>query len=103
MRKVRRIIVLCVPLVGVLLRQGSTAEPLWSAGMEDGNLHEWAIGRCGGEYNSGVADTKASHDQAYSGTWAARLTVSTPNSPTSGTRLFRWCEPQEHLQLYYRA
>src|SRR5262249_55028292 len=75
---------------------------LWSAGMEDGSLAEWALNECGGEYNSGVGDGKASREHAHSGSWGARLTISVPGSSPSGTRLFRWCEPQQYPQLYYR-
>ncbi len=76
---------------------------LWSAGMEPGTLQEWALEECGGKYNSGVANTEASQEHAHSGSWSARLTISVPGSSASGTRLFRWCEAQQHPQLYYRV
>lgn len=76
---------------------------LWSASMEQGNLEEWSLDDCGGEFNSGTADAVATRDHAHSGLWGARLTISTPSSSQSGTRLFRWCEPQQHPALYYRA
>lgn len=81
----------------------ATPPSLWSAGMEDGSLAEWSLNECGGEYNSGVGNAEASREHAHSGSWAARLTISAPGSSSSGTRLFRWCESQEHSQLYYRA
>jgi hypothetical protein len=76
---------------------------LWSAGMEKGNLSEWSNNQCGGEYNSGRSDTQATTRRANTGSWSARMAITTPSSPTSGTRLFRWCEPRRYSKLYYSA
>ena len=31
------------------------------------------------------------------------MTITTPSTPTSGTRLFRWREPRNYPQLYFSA
>jgi len=71
---------------------------LWRAGMEGGNLNEWSLNSGGGEFDSGSADSVPSQDVAHSGTWSAKMTLSTAGS---GTRLFRWAESQSHTDLYY--
>jgi hypothetical protein len=93
-------------LIALIALHASTAAAqnvLWSAGMEKGNLSEWSSNQCGGEYNSGVSDTQAITRRANTGAWSARMEITTPSSPTSGTRLFRWCEPRNHPKLYYSA
>jgi hypothetical protein len=82
-------------------RAGNAQSYLWSAGMESGNLNEWSVNDCGGEFNSGVSNSEASRKVANTGSWAAHMTITTPSIPTSGTRLFRWCEPQNNPRLYY--
>jgi Polysaccharide lyase len=90
----------------------SGAEVLWSADMETGDLSQWTLpdvaggpNSGGGIFNSGVAT--ASVDKvtlAHSGLYSAKLFVETREDSelaTSGTRLFRWREPQEHPELYY--
>jgi hypothetical protein len=74
---------------------------LWSAGMETGDLREWSLNQCGGEFNSGVSHSEASTDVAHSGGWSTKMIISTPSSPESGVRLFRWCESRTYPQLYY--
>ena len=83
---------------------------LWTAGMEKGDLSEWFFpetgpdGNFGGDIeNSGIATAEASTDFAHTGTYSAKLTITTPNTPTSGVRLFRWGEAQRYPQLYYGA
>jgi hypothetical protein len=77
----------------------SAATFVWSTGMEGGNLNEWSLNDCGGEFNSGTADSIASQDHTHTGVWGAKMTISAPSE--SGTRLFRWCEPQNNRELYY--
>jgi hypothetical protein len=80
---------------------------LWSADMETGDLSQWfsamaGAGSPGGAIeNSGIATAVASTDFAHSGRYSAKLTITTPDTPTSGARLFRWAEPQKYAQLYY--
>lgn len=81
---------------------------LWSGDMETGDLSQWysspagAAGSPGGAVeNSGVATAVASTDFAHSGRYSAKLTITTPDTPTSGARLFRWAESQKYPQLYY--
>ncbi len=76
--------------------------------METGDLSEWYSPSAGpfgnnggGEENSGVFSSSASTDVAHTGTYSAQLTITTPNSPESGVRLFRWLEPGGNPQLYY--
>ena len=80
---------------------GLAAAQLWTAGVEGGNLNEWTLNDCGGEFNSGVADTVASTEESRSGNYSAKLTWFGPGD--SATRLFRWCEPQRNTELYYSA
>lgn len=81
---------------------------LWSAKMETGDLSQWyssmnaTVGSLGGAIeNSGIASVVASTDFAHSGRYSAKLTITTPDTPTSGVRLFRWGEPEKYPQLYY--
>src|SRR5205823_2492992 len=81
---------------------------LWSANMETGDLSQWfypmtgPVGNFGGDIeNSGNATAVASTDFAHSGRYSAKLTITTPDTPTSGVRLFRWDEAQKYRQLYY--
>jgi len=53
--------------------------------------------------NSGIASASASRDQAHTGSFSAALTITTPSTPDSGTRLFRWREPRAYPDLYYRV
>ena len=76
--------------------------------METGDLSQWffpmtgPVGNFGGDIeNSGVAAAAASADFAHSGTYSAKMTITTPDTPTSGVRLFRWIEAQTYPQLYY--
>jgi len=89
---------------------GAGAGALWTAGMEKGDLSEWFFpetgptGNFGGDIeNSGIATAEASTDFAHTGKYSAKLTITTPNTPTSGVRLFRWGEAQRYPQLYYSA
>jgi hypothetical protein len=82
---------------------------VWSADVETGDLSQWSLpdipggpSAGGGILNSGIA--KATADTlAHAGKHSAKLSIKTPSTPTSGTRLFRWKEPQAYPQLYYSA
>ena len=90
----------------------SAAHPgsiLWSADMETGDLSQWSLpdtpgglNAGGGVFNSGIA-TAITGVVAHSGKSSAELSITTPDNPTSGTRLFRWKEPRTYPQLYYSA
>jgi len=80
---------------------------IWTGDVEGGTLADWWIpstsqsgNNGGGEYNSGTADTIPSQDFAHGGSWSAKMTANTTGG-SSGTRLFRWLEPQTHAALYY--
>lgn len=86
---------------------------LWSADMETADLTQWSLpdvaggpNSGGGVFNSGVATAGVDKvTLAHSGLYSAKLFVDTRGDSelaTSGTRLFRWREPQEHPELYYR-
>jgi hypothetical protein len=77
------------------------AGTLWAADTEEGSLEDWEIREVGGEFNSGIADSRPSRDVAYNGLWSTNLTITTP--PESGTRLFRWGESRTNRDLYYEA
>jgi hypothetical protein len=77
-----------------------TVSSLWAAGQEEGSLVGWyapatsestLVPHGGGEYDSGVADSVASQEEAHSGGWSAKQTIDTSGG-SSGTRLFRWNE-----------
>lgn len=85
---------------------------LWSADMETGDLSQWSQPDVPGGPNAGggVFDSGTSISSvdaisvAHSGLHSAKLFINTLNSPgisTSGVRLFRWLEPQNHSDLYY--
>ena len=87
---------------------GVPSGALWSTDMETGDLSQWfypmtgPVGNFGGDIeNSGIATAVASTDFAHSGRYSAKLTITTPSTPTSGVRLFRWAESQKYPQLYY--
>lgn len=86
----------------------ATTAKLWSADHETGDLTQWyAPGRNiedehgGGLQASGKAGAAPSQEHAHSGRWSAKLTIATPNTPTSGARLFRWNEARNHRELYF--
>ena len=87
------------------------SDVIWSAGHETGDLNsvgdvgssEWQKNQGGGEYNSGNADAAITTEMAHTGFRSAKLTISTPNNTTSGTRLFRWKEANSYRSLYYSA
>jgi hypothetical protein len=98
--------------------QGSTPVPdpttarvvLWSTGFESGNISHWYWPSTGpyesyggGEYDSGFASSAVSEQFAHSGISSLKMTIMTPSTPTSGTRMFRWLESRTYSQLYYRA
>ena len=87
---------------------------IWSADMETGDLSQWSVpgvpggpNTGGGVFNSGLAIAGVDAvGLAHSGLHSAKLfvnTQSTEDLPTSGTRLFRWLEPEKHAELYYRV
>ena len=84
---------------------------LWRADMEEGTLSDWYFpergewGKYGGgEYNSDGGDSTATPGAANArGAWSARQTIAASTSGSSGTRLFRWREPDRHSELYYSA
>jgi hypothetical protein len=89
-------------LAAALLYSGVAAAataPLWSDDFESGSTSKWSSGGGGGEFNSGSGDSVSSRDRAHGGSWGLKMTISTP--PESGTRMFRWHEPQTNPKLYY--
>lgn len=80
-----------------------TGQPLWTAGMEGGNLNEWYANDCGDKYDTLDGSTVPTRDYAHSGRWSAKMTISATSSggSTSATRLYRWCEQKLNRELYY--
>ncbi len=94
--------------VGVSQSTDSPSKILWSADMATGDLSQWYFpgtsksgNHGGGVYNSGIAFASASRKVAHNGRYSAKLTITTPHSPTSGTRLFRWAEAHIYPRLCY--
>jgi len=76
---------------------------IWDAGMETGDLSDWALPAAddgGGEFNSDGGDAVASQNIAHTGTWSARMALT---DGSGGTRLFRWREAREYPEAYYSA
>lgn len=100
----------CAGMTNPTTTQTPPPSTLWSAGMETGDLSEWfapstgPTGNNGGDIeNSGTASAVASTDVAHTGNFSGKLTITTPSTPDSGARLFRWLQPQTVPDLYYRA
>lgn len=88
-----------------------TGTLLWSAHHETADLSEWYAPSTGptgnyggGMYNSGVYSVGASHPPVtMGGQYVMRAEITTPSSPTSGVRAFRWKEPRENRDLTFQA
>jgi hypothetical protein len=125
-KRIRAIMLLMLKRLALALALASSIAPLsssspadspghlWSADHETGDLSQWYFPskagdghHGGGEYDSGDAHSAASREQAHSGSWSAKMTIAKLGSPSSGTRLFRWSEPQDPKYmgsgLYYGA
>jgi hypothetical protein len=81
---------------------------VWSADHETASDVQWyspgGINYGGGEFNSGCAGTHPIFAVARSGVFSLQLTMAAPCGPTSsGTRMFRWREPRQYPNLYYRV
>jgi hypothetical protein len=82
---------------------------LWSANHERASEVQWylpgGIDQGGGEFDSGCAGTQPSNDLARSGVFSLKLTIGAPCGATqsSGTRMFRWLEPRQYPELYYKV
>lgn len=74
--------------------------PLWRANHETGNLSQWWSAGGGGEFDSGDADTVVSAKRPHTGRYSAQMTLTTNSS---GTRLFRWREPERRPAAYFSA
>ena len=92
----------------IAVASSSSANVLWSADMETGDLSQWYFPSTGptgnyggGEFDSGIASAAASTEVAHTGSWGAKLSITTPASPQSGTRMFRWLEPRQNQSAYY--
>lgn len=104
-------------LGGALSSQAATLPPgassgsvLWSADHETGDTSQWyfpstrAEGNFGGgEYDNGNASVAPSKEQAHSGLWSLKMSMSAPSPQgvNSGARMFRWAESQANNELYY--
>jgi hypothetical protein len=82
---------------------------VWSADMETGDLSQWSLpdvpggpNAGGGVFTSGIAEATVDR-LAHTGGHSAKLSITTPSVPTSGTRLFRWKESHAYPKLYYSA
>jgi hypothetical protein len=74
---------------------------IWSADHEGGNMDQWNLSSGGGEFNSGIGESVISTERAHTGRYGVRMNITTP--PESGTRMFRWYEPQRNPRLQYSA
>ncbi len=79
---------------------------LWTADMEEGTLADWYFPEIGAWGNHGGGEYSDGGDSAASnsgGAWSARQAIALSAARSSGTRLFRWHEPDRHSALYYSA
>jgi hypothetical protein len=101
----------------LLMQDASNAQGtvLWSADHEEGGEADWNSPHTGsysgGEFNSGCAGASPVHgfgrNPSGEDSWpfSLSLTIATPcgNLTQSGARMFRFREPLQHPNLYYRA
>src|SRR5438270_4104072 len=89
----------------------SSSSVLWSADMETGDLSQWSRpdvpggpNAGGGLFDSGTATASVDVvSPAHTGMHSAKLYINTlkpAEVSTSGARLFRWLEPENHVELY---
>ncbi len=72
----------------------SSADVIWSADTETGNLDQWTQGQYGeAVFNSGTGDVTVSQDVAHSGSSALKMTITDANGTTQAARIFRWNDP----------
>jgi hypothetical protein len=83
------------------LVSGTNSSTIWSADHEAGNMNQWYLNSGGGEFNSGAGDTVVTTERARGGRYGLKMNITTP--PESGTRMFRWYEPQRNPRLQYSA
>jgi hypothetical protein len=84
---------------------------VWDANHEEGSEQKWyvpgGINTGGGEFDSGCAGTAPSTAQNHTanGTFSLALTMCAPcdTVSVSGTRMFRWLEPRQYPDLYYKV
>jgi hypothetical protein len=88
---------------------------VWSADHEEVSEEDWYrpndASHGGGEYNSGCAGSSPEYgfgrNPSGADPWpfSLVLTMAAPcgNLPVSGTRMFRWLEPQQYPDLYYKV
>ena len=99
-------------VTGVAHDSARSGAVLWSADMETGDLSEWSRpdvpggpNTGGGVFDSGTATASVDVvSPSHTGIHSAKLYINTlkPSEvSTSGARLFRWLEPENHVELYY--
>jgi len=103
----------------VLTQHGANVQAqgtiVWSANHENASEQDWYLpndaGRGGGEYNSGCAGTSPANGFGRNPSGADQLPFSLVlmmaapcgNIDVSGTRMFRWLEPHQNPELYYKV
>jgi hypothetical protein len=82
--------------------ENGTISDFCSPGTFNAGPPESCSGSNGGNTEpSGIASTTVVSSPVHSGTKALKLQISTPNTPTSGERMFRWLEPRAMQKGYY--
>jgi len=100
-------LVTCVAAAFSILRPRPSLSPvadmLWYAGHEAGDTSDWDADGCGGAFDDAPAGSAIGR-VARGGQYGLAMRVPNLNTGLSiGTRLFRWCEAQQHEALYYSA
>jgi len=95
------------------VNSASRETPIWSTGFESGSIVDYCLpetalsnGRCSGDNggnqeNTGIGSTTVVSSPVHSGAKALQMSITTPNSPTSGVRMFRWLDPRAYRDLHY--
>ena len=86
---------------------------IWSTGFESGSIVNYCLpettlsnGRCSGDNGgnqeiTGIGSATVVSSPVHSGANSLQMSITTPHSPTSGVRMFRWLDPRTYRDLHY--
>ena len=101
-------LLLCAAAVACAVAQAASAEVIWRADMETGNLAQWERGRSavpGASWDTGDCRrprSGVSREVAHSGRFSMKLTINASRG-TAACRQYRYEEPQSGWPLFYSA
>jgi Polysaccharide lyase len=108
--RARRLVglLLCAAAAACVLPQPASAEVIWGADMETGNLSQWERGRSalpGASWDTGDCRrprSGVSREVAHSGRFSMKLTINASRG-TAACRQYRYEEAQTGWPLFYSA